>query len=87
MESRTKLAQAKSKGLTHTLTTEAITSGKSWEDIKDLLQLKICNSDIHTSICHFVEIQQKEKESLSACTSTILREKLRDVILPITPPP
>ena len=36
-ESRTKLAQAKSKGLTHTLVTKAITSGKSWEDIKDLL--------------------------------------------------
>ena len=42
-ESRTKLAQAKSKGLTHTLITEAITSGKSWDDIKDLLQLKICD--------------------------------------------
>ena len=39
-ERRTKLAPAKSKGLTHTLITEAITSGKSWEDIKDLLWLK-----------------------------------------------
>ena len=29
-ESRTKLAQAKSKGVTCTLITEAITSGKSW---------------------------------------------------------
>ena len=36
-ESQTKLAQAKSKGLTHTLLTEAITSGKSWDDIKDIL--------------------------------------------------
>ena len=36
-ESRTKLAQAKSKGLTCTLITEAITSGKFWDDIKDLL--------------------------------------------------
>ena len=36
-ESRTKLAQAKSKGLTHSLITEAIMSGKSWDDIKDLL--------------------------------------------------
>ena len=35
-ESQTKLAQAKSKGLTCTLITEAITSGKSWEDIKDV---------------------------------------------------
>ena len=36
-ESRTKLAQAKLKGLTHTFITKAITSGKSWDDIKDLL--------------------------------------------------
>ena len=36
-ESRTKLAQAKSKGLTHTLITEAIMSGKTWDNIKDLL--------------------------------------------------
>ena len=60
-ERQTKLAQAKSKGLTHTLITEAITSGKSWDDCKDVLHLKICNSDIHTSISHFMEIQQKEK--------------------------
>ena len=74
MESRTKLAQAKSRGLTHTLITEAITSGKSWGDIKHLLQLKICNSNIHTSICHFMQIQQRRNPSL--CTSIILREKL-----------
>ena len=49
-ETRMKLAQAKLKGLTHMLITEALTSRKSWEDIKDLLHLKICNSDIHTSI-------------------------------------
>ena len=40
-ESRTKLAQAKSKGLIHTLITEALTSGKCWEEIKDLVHLKI----------------------------------------------
>ena len=28
--------------------------------------IKICNSDIHTSISHFMEIQQKEKESHTA---------------------
>ena len=39
--SRAKLAQAKSRGLTYTLITEAFTSGKSWEDIKDLWCLKI----------------------------------------------
>ena len=36
-ESRTKLAQAKSKDLTCTLITEAIMSGMSRDDIKDLL--------------------------------------------------
>ena len=61
-ESRTKLAQAKSKGLTGTLITEALTSGRCWEEIKDLLHLKIYNSDIPTSVSHFMDIQQKEKE-------------------------
>ena len=76
-ESRTKLAQAKSKGLTCTLITEAITSGKSWDDIKDLMQLKMCNSDINTSISHFMEIQQKEKESPAAYIYHFKREAKR----------
>ena len=65
-ENRTKLAQAKSKGLTHTLIMEALTLGITWEEIKYLLHLKICNSDIHTSVSHFMDIQQKDKESLVA---------------------
>ena len=65
-ESRTKLAQAKSRGLVRTLISEALTLHKTWEEIKDSLHLKICNSDIHTSISHFMDIQQKEKESLAA---------------------
>ena len=76
-ESTTKLAQAKSKGLTCTLITEALTSGKYWVDIKDLLHLKICNSDIHTSVSHFMEIQQKEKESLAAYIQHFKREARR----------
>ena len=36
-ESKTKLAQAKSKGLTHSLITEGLTSGKCWDDMKVLL--------------------------------------------------
>ena len=60
-ESRTKLAQAKTKGLTHTLIMEALTSGKCWEEIKDLFHLKICNSDINSSVSHFIDIQQKDK--------------------------
>ena len=33
-ESRTKLAQAKSKGLIQTLISESLTSNKTWEEIK-----------------------------------------------------
>ena len=65
-ESRTKLAQAKSRGLVRMLVLEALTLHKTWEEIQDSLCLKICNSDIHTSISHFMDIQQKEKESLAA---------------------
>ena len=66
-ESRTKLAQAKSKGLICTLISEALSSNKTWDEIKNSLCLKICNSDIHTSVSHFMEMQQKEKESLAVC--------------------
>ena len=52
-ESRIKLAQAKSKGLTCILISEALNSDKSWEEIKDLC-LKICNLDIHTSVSCFI---------------------------------
>ena len=52
--------------MTHTLVTEAITSNKSWDEIKDLLTLKHCNVDIHIYTSQFIEIQQQEKESLAA---------------------
>ena len=42
-ESWAKLAKAKSRGLTHALVREAINSEKSWEEIKDLLWLKLCH--------------------------------------------
>ena len=64
-ESRTKLAQAKSKGLVRTLISEALTAQKNWEEIKDSLQLKISNVDIHTSISRFMDIQQTDRESLA----------------------
>ena len=75
-ESRTKLVQAKSKGLTHTLRTEALTLGKCWEEIKDILCLKICNSDIHTSVSCFMDIQQ-DKEPLAAYIHRFKREAKR----------
>ena len=76
-ERRTKLAQAKSRGLVRTLILEALTLHKTWEDIKDSLHLNICNSDIHTSISHFMDIQQKEKESLAAYIYHFKREASR----------
>ena len=65
-ESRTKLAQAKSRALVRTLILEALTLQKTWKEIKDSLPLKISNSDIHTSISHFIDSQQTDKESLAA---------------------
>ena len=64
-ESGPKLAQAKSRGLVRTLTTEALIAQKSWDEIKDSLHLKISNVDIHTSISQFMDIQQTDKESLA----------------------
>ena len=56
-ESQAKLANAKSGGLTHTLITEAIKSEKTWDVIKDLLKLKLCNTNIHTNTSDFMDIQ------------------------------
>ena len=75
--SKTKLAQAKPKGLTCTLITEALTSGKCWEGIKDLPHLRFCNSDIHTSVSCFKDIQQKDKESLATYIDRFKREARR----------
>ena len=63
--SRTKLAQAKLRGLVRTLITKALIAQKSWDEIKDCLHLKISNADIHTSISQFMDIQQTDKESLA----------------------
>ena len=76
-ESRSKLAQAKSRELVGILISEALTLNKTWEDIKDCLCLKICNSDIHMSISYFMEIQQKEKEALAAYIHHFKREASR----------
>ena len=65
-KTRTKLAQAKSSRLVRMLILEALTLQKTREEMKDSLHLKVCNSDIHTSTSHFMDIQQTEKESLAA---------------------
>ena len=47
-ESQAKLAKAKSRGLTCTLVMEVINSEKTWDEIKDLHRLKLCNANIYT---------------------------------------
>ena len=85
-KSRTKLAQAKSKGLVRTLILEALTAQKTWEEIKDCLHLKISNTDIHTSISCFMDIQQSDKESLAAYVHHFKQEANRCKLI-MTPPP
>ena len=69
--------QAKSKGLIRTLISETLTSNKSWDEIREYLCLKICNSDIHISVSHFMEIKQKDKEPLTAYIHQFKREGSR----------
>ena len=76
-KSRTKLAQAKSRGLVRTLITKAIIAQKSWEEINDSLRLKISNADIHTSISQFMDIQQNDKESLATYVHRFKQEANR----------
>ena len=45
---------------------EAINSEKSWEEIKNLLRLNLCNANIHTYTLCFMDNQLWEKESLAA---------------------
>ena len=59
------------------LISEELNLHKSWEEIKDLLYLKICNLNIHTSVSHFMEIQQNDKESLTAYIHRFKREAKR----------
>ena len=76
-ESRSKLAQAKSCGLVRTLILEALTTQKSWDELKDSLCLKISDADIHTSISQFMDIQQTDKESLATYVHRFKREANR----------
>ena len=85
-ESWAKLAKAKSRGLTHTLVMEAINSEKTWDEIKDLLRLKLCNANIHTYTSCFMEIQQQEKESLAAYVHQFRTKAKHDVISQMTQP-
>ena len=59
------MAQAKLRGLVRTLISETLAAQKNLEEINDSPHLKISNVDIHTSISHFMDIQQTDKESLA----------------------
>ena len=65
-EGQAKLAKAKSRGLTCTLVIKAINAEKTWDEIKELLRLILCNANIHTYTSFFMDIQQWEKESSAA---------------------
>ena len=65
-ESQTHLAEAKSCSLTHTLSFKATLIGKCWDEIKGILSLKLYNTNIHTYTSCFMEIQQKDNETLAA---------------------
>ena len=65
-ESHIYLVEAKSCGLTHTLIHEATQTGKCWDEIKGILGLKLCNTNIHTYTLCFMEIQQKDNETFTA---------------------
>ena len=60
------LAEAKSHGINCTLIHEASQTGKCWDKIKGILRLKLCNENIHTYTSRFMEIQQKDNETLAA---------------------
>ena len=66
IEGHTCLAKAKWHGLFCTLIYEATQTGKCWDEIKGLLRLKHCNANISTYTLHFMEIQQKDNETLAA---------------------
>ena len=65
-KSCTCLAEVKSCGLACTLIHTTTQKGKYWDEIKGILRLKLCKAHIHTYTSHFMDIQQKDNESLAA---------------------
>ena len=45
---------------------KATQTGKCWDKIKGILRMKLCNANIHTYTSCFMEIQQKDNETLAA---------------------
>ena len=65
-ESHAHLAEAKSCGLICIIIHKATQTGKCWDEIKSILRLKLCNGNICTYTSRFMEIQQKDYETLAA---------------------
>ena len=57
IESQAKLAKTKSRGLPCRLVMESINSEKTWDEIKDLLRLKLFNANIYTYTSCFMDIK------------------------------
>ena len=56
------------------LVTEAINYEQTWDEIKDVLRLKLCNANIHTYTLCILDIQEWQKESLAAYVHQIKME-------------
>ena len=65
-ESHTHLIEAISHGLNHTFLCEALQAEKCWEELKGILQLKLCNANIHIYTSCFKELHQKDNETLGS---------------------
>ena len=65
-ESYTCHDEAKLYSITNTLISESTQTGKCWDEIKGILRLKLWNWDIHTYTSRFMEIQQKDNDTLAA---------------------
>ena len=65
-ESLTSLTEVKSQDLTCTLMCKTFQAGKCWDELKRIFQLKLCNATIHIYTSCFMNIKQKDDETLTA---------------------
>ena len=85
-KSRTKLAQAKSRGLVRTLITEALIAQKSWDEIKDSLHLKYQMQTFTLQLANLWTYSKLTKNHWQHM-SIDLNGKLTDVSLTMMPLP
>ena len=76
-ESHACLAEVKPYGSIHTLVHEALQARKCWDDIRDIPHLKLCTVNIHTYTLHFMEIQQRDNDTLAAFVHNFKTEAKR----------